>query len=354
MSGRPLRSLASLAIACALASCQRTKLSRIVPADHRIDVFPQSAQAQLDALFVIDNGKFMGPHQKKIGESFHVFVDYLARNQIDFHIGLLTTDVGKSPGQFQGGGGDQHFFSSSSGEVATQLGAAVTAFGDQGSPVSPSFQQLDLALRNPPAGFLRPRASLFLVSVSNDDDSWSNADDLYYYRSFKQSKGAGNDALVTFSALAGDVPNGCRIPDPQNPGQSFFSGPAPRLRDFATHSGGLFHSICDPSFDVVFDQLSATAAGLKRTFRLARIPDQTSIAVDVSAPCDARRDTLSFCTAIDDQCGLAQPALICTPKHGEGGWTFDAATNSIVFAETAVPPRASLVEVEYKDSGAAP
>jgi hypothetical protein len=353
MNGCMLRTLASLAAACALASCQKPRLSRILPADHRIDVFPQSQQAQLDALFVVDNGKFMAPHQQKLGESFHVFLDYLTRNQIDFHIGLLTTDVGKSPGQFQGGG-DKHYFASTDGDLATQIAAAVEAFGDQGSPVSPSFQQLDLALRNPPAGYLRTRASLFLVSVSNDDDSWSTAPDLYYYRTFKEAKGFGNDGLVTFSALAGDVPNGCRIPDPNNPGQSFFSGPAPRLMNFATGMGGLFHSICDPSFDVVFDQLSATAAGLKRTFRLAKIPDQTTLTVDIRVTCDINRAALGFCTSIDDQCGQAQPAQVCTPKQGADGWTFDAPTNSIVFAATAVPPRASLVEVEYKDSGASP
>ena len=31
--------------------------------DHRVDVFPQASRAQLDALFVIDNARFMQPNQ---------------------------------------------------------------------------------------------------------------------------------------------------------------------------------------------------------------------------------------------------------------------------------------------------
>ncbi len=356
MSGSPTSPLANLAIACALAlsGCSQPKLGRIVPADHRIDVFPQSASAQLDAIFVIDNAKFMGPHEQKVADSFHRFLDYLSKNQIDFHIGLLTTDVAASPGAFQAGG-DKHYFAAGDSNLASSLPAAVLALGDKGSTVSPTFQQLDLALRNPPAGFLRPAASLFLVSVNNDNDPWSKGDDLYYFRTFKQSKGAGNDALVTYSALAGDVPGGCSIPDPNTPGQSFVASAAPRLKDFSARMGGLFHSVCDPSFDAVFDELSATAAGLKRIFRLAQVPgDPAALAVDVRAPCNANRAALAFCTQISDECTGAEPALVCTPKAGEGGFTFDAATNSVLFAATAVPPRGSLVEVEYKPAGTQP
>jgi hypothetical protein len=349
------RPLALLACACALASCQRTQLQRVLPPDQRVDVFPQNARAQLDALFVVDNARFMGPHQQKVSDSFHLYLGYLDRNQIDYHIGLLSTDVIAAPGKFQGGG-DKHYFAAGDSDLSSALPKAVLALGDQGSTVSPTFQQLDLALRNPPAGFLRTGAALFLVSVNNDNDPWSPGDDLYYFRTFKEAKGAGNDALVTYSALAGDVPGGCSIPDPQNPGQSFFAAAAPRLQAQALHMGGLFHSVCDPSFDAVFDELGATAAGLKRTFRLAKIPDLSTLVVSVRAPCDANRTALAFCTQLSDECGEAQPALVCTPRAGPDGWIYDAPTNSLVFASSAVPPRASFIEAQYKErpAGTAP
>jgi hypothetical protein len=336
-----------------LASCKDTpKLQQLLPPEFRVDVFPQASRAQLDALFVIDNARYMGPHQKKVADSFHRFLGYLDKNVIDYHIGLVTTDVVASPGQFQGGG--KKYFAAGDSDLASALPNAVLALGDQGGTVSPTLQQLDLALRAPPQGFLRDGASLFLVAVTNDDDPWSPGDDLYYFRMFKQAKGPGNDALVTYSALAGDVPQGCRIPDPNNPAATFFAQPAVRQQGFAARMGGLFHSVCDPSFDQVFDDLGATAAGLKRTFRLAKLPDETTLTIDVRAPCDANRAALAFCSAISDECGEAQPALVCTPKLGADGATYDAATNSVIFAATAVPPRASLIEITYKDREATP
>ena len=96
-----------------------------------------------------------------------------------------------------------------------------------------------------------------------------------------------------------------------------------------------------PSFEVNFSQPGSSA-------------DATTLSIDVRATCDTNRNALNFCVQISDECGEANPALVCTPKLGEGGVTYDPNTNSIIFATTAVPPRGSLIEVEYKDRGAAP
>ena len=95
--------------------------------------------------------------------------------------------------------------------------------------------------------------------------------------------------------------------------------------------------------------MGATAAGLKRIFRLAKIPDVTTLQVDVRATCDTNRAALAFCAQLGDECGEAQPALVCTPPQGPLGWIYDSVTNSVIFAASAVPPRASIVEVQYKE-----
>ena len=339
--------------ACALAafSCQRQKLQRVLPEGVRVDVFPQVARAQLDALFVVDNADHIAPHQSKVAESFHRFLAYLDRNQIDYHVGILSTDVANQGAKFQGGG-DKQFFSAADSDVAQHVADTVRSLGDKGSPVEAALEQLDAALKLPPPAFLRPGAALFLVAVTDDDDPWSPGDDLYYYRAFKQAKAAGNDGLVTFSAIAGDVPNGCTIADPRNPSASFVAEPAARLKGLAAATGGVFHSLCDPSFDAVFDQLGATAAGLQRNFRLAKIPDLATLAVFVRAPCDVKVAALSACAQTSNECGESVPAIVCTPVKGAAdGWSYDAQTNSIAFTGAAVPPRGSLVEVQYKEPG---
>jgi len=338
----------AIAIVCALAavSCQRTTVRVILPPDVRIDVFPQVSRAQLDALFVVDNSKFMAVHQKRVADSFHRFVEYLARNQMDWHLGLVTSDVSASPGVYQGGG-DRKYFSSSDSDVAQKVAQAVVALGNTGSAISAVLEQADLSLRGPPDGFLRSGAALFVMLVTDNNDPWSPGEDLYYYRALKQSKGAGNDGLVRMSAVAGPPPNGCTIPDPSNPQNTFVAQAAPRLQGLAEETGGRFHSLCDPAFDQVFDELGATAAGLKRAFRLAKVPDLATLALTVRAPCDVSRDALASCAQVSDECSEALPGLACTP--GSGAWAWDESTNSIVFSREAIPSRGSSVEAQYKE-----
>lgn len=53
------------------------------------------------------------------------------------------------------------------------------------------------------AGFLRSDASLFLIFVSDEDDS-SFGEVTYFYRAFETLRGAGNEGVVSVSAIVGD------------------------------------------------------------------------------------------------------------------------------------------------------
>jgi len=336
----------------AQAGCQKNRLTQVLPPGARVDVFPQSTQAQLDAVFVVDDSRYMAVHQARVAASFGSFLAWLDNNQIDYHLGLLSSDAQASAGVYLGGGSDHYF----SGSEAQQLPAAVTALGGNGSAISAVLEQMDLALKGPPAGFLRAGASLFLVIVTDDNDPWSPAPDLYYYRSFKSAKGPGDTGIVTLSVLAGDVPDGCSIPDPDNPSQSFFAAAAPRLINLATEMGGTFHSLCDPDFNAVFDALGAQASGLKRVFHLTAAADPATIQVSIRATCDTLPAALTFCTTTVNDCGDADPAIVCTPPNSAtSGWTFDPGTDSIVFAQAALPPRGAEIDVTYDlpDAGVA-
>lgn len=59
-------------------------------------------------------------------------------------------------------------------------------------------------------GFLRNDASLFVIFVSDEDDS-SFGEVSYFYRAFESLKAAGNEGLISFSAIVGD-------PDPDGSG----------------------------------------------------------------------------------------------------------------------------------------
>lgn len=349
-SAKPRIALMALAALGALsgAACQKAQLAQVLPPGAHVDLFPQSSQAQLDAIFVVDDSKYMAIHQARVAASFGKFLAWLDKNQVDYHLGLLSSDVPSSAGVYLGGGAD-HFFS---GAEAQQLPAAVTALGGNGSAISAVLQQMDLAIKGPPMNFLRPGASLFLVIVTDDNDPWSAGPDLYYYRSFKSAKGPGGTGITTLSVLAGDNPGGCSIPDPSNPSHSFVASPAPRLIGVATEMGGTFHSLCDPDFDAVFDSLGAQAAGLKKAFRLTSVPAPATIKVDILATCDTLPAALNFCTTATNNCAAAGSIDCVPPQSATNGWSFDPTANSIVFNGTALPPRASQIEVTYEQPDA--
>ncbi len=54
------------------------------------------------------------------------------------------------------------------------------------------------------AGFLRPSASLFVIFVSDETD-YSFGKTSYFYRVFEGAKGAGNEGMVSVSAIVGDL-----------------------------------------------------------------------------------------------------------------------------------------------------
>lgn len=54
------------------------------------------------------------------------------------------------------------------------------------------------------AGFLRPTASLFVIFVSDETD-YSFGKTSYFYRVFEGAKGAGNEGMVSVSAIVGDL-----------------------------------------------------------------------------------------------------------------------------------------------------
>ncbi len=296
----------------------------------------------------------MAVHQARVAASFGSFLGWLNENQIDYHLGLLSSDVPSSPGVYLGAGSTGYFTNAN----ADRLPAAVSALGGNGTAIGAVLEQMDLALRGPPSGFLRAGASLFLVIVTDDADPWSPGPDLYYYRTFKSAKGPGDTGIVTLSTLAGDVPDGCYILDPDNPSQSFFAEPAPRLINLAEEMGGTFASLCTPDFNAVFSALGAQAAGLKRDFRLTLTPDPTTLKVDVLATCDTLPAALSFCTSTTSNCSDVAPSIDCVPPKAaapDAGWSYDPDSNSIVFSGDALPPRGSEIEVQYRlpDAGVA-
>ena len=230
--------------------CDEPLIAAHDPVD-QIDVFPQKAAARVDVLWVIDNSGSMAAEQDKVASRFNHFFGQLIRSQVDFQIGVVTTDPDEHgvlrayQGPAVDGCAGCRFITRAvpcpdpdtsvadlgddEAAIETRLQAGCPAqlvfrtlirVGIDGSSLEEGFAQsaralgaaeLDGAGRplgvTPPenVGFLRPDASLYVVFVSDEEEGLKSfgAPVDYYHRLFEGLKGPGNERDVVVAAITG-------------------------------------------------------------------------------------------------------------------------------------------------------
>ncbi len=197
------------------------------------DVFQQKANTLADILWVVDNSESMRDEQRKLAAAFDGFFQELLRSQVDYHIGVVTTDAseGGTLRAFDGNvpGCEACRFltrdvgcSSVDGTNeqcdARDVFQNLIAAGTEGASFEEGFAQAARALgitlgeqenaRDfPPAneGFLREDALLFIVFVSDEDEGDKDAGlpIRYFERLFRGVKGRGEENKIIVSAVVG-------------------------------------------------------------------------------------------------------------------------------------------------------
>jgi len=273
----------------------------------------EGGHAVTDVLWVIDDSGTMSEEQETLKASFQDFVDTLAGADIDFHMGVITTDVSDSE---QAGIllGEPPVLVNDTQDLA-EVFAERAAVGIDGSPDERGFDAVTLALSEPRvsganAGFLRDEAALDIIIVSDEDDhsSQSVSDFLAFLASVKPS------GAFRVSALVGDVPYGCAA-------SSGAADPAPRYLEAAEETEGVTQSICAASYDQMMERLVMILAGLRDTFPLSRIADPDTIEVRVDG--------------------------IIIRNREEDGWQYLPALNAVRIVGTPFPEPGQEVVITY-------
>lgn len=356
------------ALGAALAGCQPQHLYATLPPGTMIDSFSQEKVAKTDILWVVDASGSMAAEQAELAASFPKFFAHLQSAALDYRIAVTTMAVLTPDGQplgtagqlvgnpavIVGGSQDPAVPDSADPQAAFESNILVGTSGsarDEGlEATADSLDFLAAEASNAQAAgkpilFLRPDASLFIVLVTDGVD-YSPDEPRYYWRLFEQTKGLGNEGLVTVSGILSEPPNGC-------------NGNAPGIRyyEVVEMSGGVTGSICDSSFDKSLDDLGFAAVGLKHKFYLSQPPDPTTLQVVVNYPCGTTSSLHCVggytatcpsgygaqCTASCDTTGLACPP----PEDAQNGWQYEASDNAILFAGQAIPSLGSVVQVTY-------
>ena len=299
---------ASLAFLMAAAGCGGPDL-QVFPSEYS-DSFVQESVRSVDVLLVIDSSGSMGGEQEKLSVEFESFIQAFLTGEVDYHIGVITTDLadaseagllrGAAPGSFEETPvpdvGLRVAASADDGLppaviLTPQTESPETVFSDLvrvgtvGSGLEMGLEAARLALSEPRrsghnAGFYREDAALAIVIFSDEDDLSPLSVDSYL-NFFSELKGGDvyrNPERMTVSAVVGDAPFGCEAVEGDEISTAY---PGFRYIDAASRTDGVYRSICAEDFKPVVEALSLDISGLEQQFGLTYCAREGSLAVTV-------------------------------------------------------------------------
>lgn len=298
---------------------------------------------QVDFLFVVDNSGSFTEEQDALARNFDAFIRTAIANGTDYHIAVTTT--GLTP--YRGGWADcpGGVFGGESGRFFPVDAAAPRILTPQTPNVRRVFEQnvkvgichwweegLEASRRalTPPLidhtddpatpdpddgnlGFLRPEASLYVLYISDEDDSGTvDPDD---YVRFLLGLKPGRPDRVNASAIVG-LPS---CPTAPSVGT--------RYMRVVNALGGVVADVCAPDWNGILDRIGQDAFAPQTTFPLQHAPDGRDLVVRVN--------------------GVDVPEVAA---DGSRNWHYDPSIGdhgAVVFEPARAPGPNSTVDLQY-------
>jgi len=276
------------------------------------------ASPKMDVLVVIDDSCSMGDAQTALRDSIGTFANRLVARGVDFHVGVVTTDMQST----QRAGrmiGMPRFLTPMSPNLEPELRARVVP-GTQGSGTEMGITAAHRAVTEPRstsenAGFLRADADLAVVIVSDEEDVSPAMPTV-------AQMAAATDAAAGMGQFVGALITGPASGMMGCVGPYGDADPAPRYHEWLARADrGLALSFCDAMAGNM-DRLASFLFG-GPSFALGATPVTSTLMVRVNG-------------------GVVPPTNMMGAV-----WRYDAPSNSIVFTEGNVPPNGAMVEISY-------
>jgi len=268
-----------------------------------------------DVLWVVDNSGSMGDNQNAIATNFPAFMNYFLGSGLDYHIGVVSTDMDApaQSGKLTAADNGKKYITPKDDTNGMQMFAQMARLGTLGSGDekgrAAAYTALALLKDTFNKGFLRDdlEAGLHVIVVSDENDHSGpnpiSKDEFIDYMNGLRPE----DDLVTWNSIV------------TPPGQ-YYSGTS--YIDLTNGIGGILHDISVGDWVTVLDQLGVQASGLKHEFFLSRLPVVDTIAVKVTEP----------------------DGTVKTFKKAD--WTYSAGRNSVTF-KTYLPDPLAEVDIDY-------
>ncbi len=272
------------------------------------DTFFQATRGEgVDILWVVDDSATMYEEHDLLMDSAGAFIGFVANSAVDFHLGVVSTDMDDRAGALLGPVLDMDSTDMVDGFVA-QIGSDVAGSRDERGfdaalvGADPTF--------NP--DFARAGADLEVVIFSDEDDH-SSIDPVTFLAALQALRPS---AQVKVHAVVGDPPAGCvSALAAADVGAAYLAAQDATM--------GRRESICTLDYGAMLARVALDVIGLETSFVLNRVPSPTTIELSVDGVFVARR--------------------------AEDGWRYNPGDNSIVFDGFAVPKAGATILAEYTE-----
>ena len=294
----------------------------------RRDVITQVIKPQVDILWVIDNSCSMAEEQTTLVNNFNYFISYFLDSQLDWHIGVTSTDIrdnGESGnyGILRSVGGIMYIDEDTPNPIETFQQMASLGTSGSGNETGISAAYNAIALHGDPGpnqDFYREDATLSIITISDEND-YSTDPSLNEFISWLSNLKADIEDVSYSSIVCLDQAqlNGYHC------GTTTFSQPSVGTNYISVTNvvGGILWDVREYDWAPVLDELGLQAAGLKSEYFLTEVPVIRTLDVYVQ---EDENTFYSFKRDID--------------------YIYSQTRNSITFI-TYIPPQHSKVNIEY-------
>ncbi|MCA9493145.1 MAG: hypothetical protein KC621_24610 [Myxococcales bacterium] len=286
------------------------------------DAIVQVTTPRVDVLWTIDNSCSMSNEQDNLAENFPFFMDYFEGSGLDFHVGVVSTDLDNpnQNGKLQSGGSGYKYIDIDTASPITvfQMMATMGTFGSGNEKgLGASFRALEENRDTFNAGFYRDEASINNIVISDEADHTPAAiitqpEFIDWYDGLKRETD-----MRSFSCIV--TMNGY--------------GAGTAYMGVTNQIGGIIWDIESEDWSDVLERLGIQASGLKREYFLSQLPVESSILVNVE---DVTGALLEFVPAEFDDTGAWL----------SGDYTYNPTRNSVSFV-TYIPNALSTILITY-------
>jgi hypothetical protein len=286
------------------------------------DTFKQDSKPKADILLIIDDSGSMFDKQQSLSVNFSSFIKYATSAQVDYQIGVTTTDMDLEGGRIVGDASNPKILKPTTPNVENLFKAKVNV-GTNGSATETSLDVAVAALTNPlittdNAGLLRADAVLAVVVVSDADDQAPLAVS-YYVNQLLNIKGAQHASQFSFNIVGPTLaspPSGCS-----------YDTPGPRSATAVTATNGVKEEICTTDWSKALEAIGKQAFGYRTNFYLTATPDLTAGKTIVVKIDGVQLDPVDI--------------------RGAQVWTYDSTGNSVNFEPLFVPEPGKTLSITY-------